>query len=349
MASFLNILCIVYASDKQNTKVVRFADVYVYKPFAIEADEDGSELYPHDARLRGLTYSVQLFVDIETEEYGPGKLDEFKRERQRQRGLDDRVGGSRVAVRTEEEIRDDYRENHKVTQKAPLCFCPVMLHSKYCHLYGKQPRDLMDKGECVFDKGGYFVINGSEKVLIAQERMSNNHVYVFKKQQPHKFEWVCETRSHIPTGARPTSTMYLQMLKKTKIAGSDAIDGHQIRCVMPYIRQEVPVVIVFQSLGLNTDKDVISHIVYDFKDTEMMERFRPSLEEASVIRNQLTALDYIGKRGSAQNVARRERVQYARDILQKEVSFVGTLFHPSLLLSFMYSHNISITYNISPI
>ena len=32
------------------------------------------------------------------------------------------------------------------------------------------------------------------QVMIAQERMSNNHVYVFKKQQPSKFEWVCETR-----------------------------------------------------------------------------------------------------------------------------------------------------------
>ena len=44
-----------------------------------------------------------------------------------------------------------------------------------------------------------------------------------------------------------------------------------------------------------------------------------------MIRNQTVALDYIGKRGSAQNVARRERVQYARDILQKEVGSDG--FH----------------------
>ena len=48
-------------------------------------------------------------------------------------------------------------------------------------------------------------------------------------------------------------------------------------------------------------------------------RFRPSLEEASPIQNQHVALDYIGKRGSAVNVGRRERIQYARDILQKEV------------------------------
>jgi DNA-directed RNA polymerase II subunit RPB2 len=44
-------------------------------------------------------------------------------------------------------------------------------------------------------QGGYFVVNGSEKVLIAQERMANNHVYVFKKSQPSKFSYICECRS----------------------------------------------------------------------------------------------------------------------------------------------------------
>jgi DNA-directed RNA polymerase II subunit RPB2 len=43
-------------------------------------------------------------------------------------------------------------------------------------------------------QGGYFIINGSEKVLIAQERMAANHVYVFKKSQPSKYLYVAECR-----------------------------------------------------------------------------------------------------------------------------------------------------------
>jgi len=43
-------------------------------------------------------------------------------------------------------------------------------------------------------KGGYFIINGSEKVLIAQERMATNHVYVFKKSQPSKYTYIAECR-----------------------------------------------------------------------------------------------------------------------------------------------------------
>ena len=104
-----------------------------------------------------------------------------------------------------------------------------------------------------------------------------------------------------------------------KSGGKLAIDGHQITCSLPYIRKTVPVVIVFRALGFISDKDIIEHIVYDFQDLDMMERFRPSLEEASPIQNQTTALDYIGKRGSAENVERKQRIQYAREILQKEM------------------------------
>lgn len=99
----------------------------------------------------------------------------------------------------------------------------------------------------------------------------------------------------------------------------DSIDSHQIRCTLPYIRTDIPVVIVFRALGFTADRDIIEHIVYDFADSEMMERFRPSLQEAAPIQNQLVALDFIAVRGSAANVGRQERIRYAREILQKEV------------------------------
>ena len=54
-----------------------------------------------------------------------------------------------------------------------------MLRSDCCHLQGLSDRDLADVRECPLDPGGYFIINGSEKVLIAQEKMASNTVYVF--------------------------------------------------------------------------------------------------------------------------------------------------------------------------
>jgi DNA-directed RNA polymerase II subunit RPB2 len=69
-----------------------------------------------------------------------------------------------------------------------------MLRSSYCGLRECSDKELTDLGECPYDSGGYFVINGSEKVLIAQERMAANHVYVFKKSQPSKYLFVGECR-----------------------------------------------------------------------------------------------------------------------------------------------------------
>lgn len=60
-------------------------------------------------------------------------------------------------------------------------------------------------------QGGYFVVNGSEKVLIAQERMANNHVYVFRKSQPAKYAYVCECRSVVEGSTRSTSSCSIKM------------------------------------------------------------------------------------------------------------------------------------------
>lgn len=277
---------------------VKFGQLYISKPTVYEADGEQRELYPQEARLRSLTYHLQIFIDITVNQYELNEDGQFN-------------------WKTDEPL------NSKTLPMIKLGNVPIMLRSMYCILNSRANRDLTKVGECVFDQGGYFVINGSEKVIIAQERLSNNHVYVFKKQQPHKFEWVCETRSHITTGARPTSTMQLQM---SKSGGKLAIDKNQISCTLPYIREAIPVVIVFRALGFISDKDVLEHIVYDFTDTEMMEKFRPSLEEARPIRTEAAALDFIGKRGSAEGVLRKERIQYAREILQKELlPHVGTM------------------------
>lgn len=96
---------------------------------------------------------------------------------------------------------------------------PIMLRSSYCTLYQNSEKDLTELGECPYDQGGYFIINGSEKVLIAQEKMSTNHVYVFKKRQPNKYAYVAEVRSMAESQNRPPSTMFVRMLSRTSSKG----------------------------------------------------------------------------------------------------------------------------------
>eukprot|EP00594_Rhizosolenia_setigera_P020339 CAMPEP_0178963112 /NCGR_PEP_ID=MMETSP0789-20121207/14811_1 /TAXON_ID=3005 /ORGANISM="Rhizosolenia setigera, Strain CCMP 1694" /LENGTH=1245 /DNA_ID=CAMNT_0020647481 /DNA_START=60 /DNA_END=3797 /DNA_ORIENTATION=- len=273
---------------------IQFNQVYLSKPTTIEKDGTVTNMFPHEARLRSLTYSAPLYIDVTQNSYSVSKHVDIS-------DPNENLGEPET---TEED------------RKVFFGYVPIMLKSSFCVLADKNDYDLAKLGECIYDQGGYFVINGSEKVIIAQERMSNNHVYAFRKKQPSKFSWVIETRSQVENSTRPTSTLYIQMYQK---GGAGAIGGNQIRSTLPYIRTDIPVVIIFRALGYVADRDIIEHVVYDLTDGEMMDLFRPSLEEAKPIQSQELFLDYIGRRGSARDVTKDDRIRYASGILQKEV------------------------------
>ncbi|QCE13535.1 DNA-directed RNA polymerase II subunit RPB2 [Vigna unguiculata] len=265
---------------------ISFGQIYLSKPMMTECDGETATLYPMAARLRNLTYSAPLYVDVS--------------KRVIKKGHD----GEEVT-----EIQD--------LTKVFIGKVPIMLRSSYCTLYQNSEKDLTELGECPYDQGGYFIVNGSEKVLIAQEKMSTNHVYVFKKRQPNKYAYVAEVRSMAESQNRTPSSMFVRMLSRTSSKGGSS--GQYIRATLPYIRTEIPIVIVFRALGFVADKQILEHICYDFSDTQMMELLRPSLEEAFVIQNQQVALDYIGKRGATVGVTKEKRIKYAKEILQKEM------------------------------
>ena len=86
-----------------------------------------------------------------------------------------------------------------------------MLRSTFCILRELHEQDLYDLNECPYDSGGYFIINGSEKVLIAQERMATNHVYVFAKAQPSPINFLAEIRSAVEKGGKTISQFQVKM------------------------------------------------------------------------------------------------------------------------------------------
>ncbi|KAK9805346.1 hypothetical protein WJX73_004503 [Symbiochloris irregularis] len=265
---------------------VHFTQIYLAKPTLTEGDSgETSPLFPKEARLRNLTYSAPLYVDV-----------------------------AKIVRTTNPD--GEVNEDENISEKVYLGEVPIMLRSTYCSLADHSERELQELGECPYDQGGYFVINGSEKVLIAQERMANNHVYVFRKSQPSKFSVTAECRSVVEGSTRSTSSMAIKMLSRAGVKGGD---GQCIRATLPYIRSDLPILVVFRALGFVADRDILEHIVYDFGDTEMLEALRPSIEEAYPIQSQEVALDFIGKRGSAIGVVRDKRIQYAREILQREL------------------------------
>ena len=205
---------------------IKFGQIYVAKPSFVEPDGETVVMFPKEARLRNLTYNAALYVDI-TKEVAIVRPDPASGE-------------------TIEEIEDQVSYD-----KVLLGDVPIMLRSDYCNLADRSERDLMELGECPYDQGGYFVINGSEKVLIAQERMANNHVYVFRKSQPSKYSYIGECRSTRENSAHAVSTMSVKMLSR---AGAKKGSGQAIRAAIPYVRSDIPILVLFRALGFVVSK-----------------------------------------------------------------------------------------------
>eukprot|EP00993_Chasmostoma_nieuportense_P004118 NODE_47_length_3746_cov_20.153357_g43_i0.p1 GENE.NODE_47_length_3746_cov_20.153357_g43_i0~~NODE_47_length_3746_cov_20.153357_g43_i0.p1 ORF type:complete len:1204 (+),score=381.96 NODE_47_length_3746_cov_20.153357_g43_i0:29-3640(+) len=262
---------------------VKFGQVYISKPTMPVSfgSQKLKEFFPNAARLRNISYSAPLVCDIYVREFD------------------------------EEEVE----QSNYAIEHVKIGEIPVMLKSSYCHLMDMLPDELPEVGECPHDQGGYFIINGTEKVLVAQEKMSANHVYVFNKRQPCKHLFVAEVRSAVQGTYRPASAFAVRMLaSKSRKKGT----GHCIVAQLPYIKAEVPIVILFRALGAVTDRDIMDHIIYNLEDVEMLEMLRPSLEEASAVQSQELALDYIGKRSGITGATKEKRISYARDVLMKE-------------------------------
>ncbi|KAH8913997.1 hypothetical protein BT69DRAFT_1254363, partial [Atractiella rhizophila] len=169
---------------------INFGQIYLSKPTMTEADGSVQLLYPNEARLRNLTYSAPLYVDIrkrvliaKSNEPGPDGDYEWELDKEETARESAEDGASKVYV-------------GKV---------PIMLRSDFCTLSELDDDSLYELNECPYDKGGYFVINGSEKVLIAQERMAANHVYVFAKAAPSPVSYLSEIRSAVEKGGKTIS------------------------------------------------------------------------------------------------------------------------------------------------
>lgn len=205
-----------------------FGDVSVQSPTNKEANGFSTPMTPAKARLRGLSYLSSVFVDIE------------------QRTLRMPPEGA-----PEEEL--PVLVARKVYSRRLLCRIPVMVGSSCCYL--QQHGDL--EGECPYDEGGFFVINGQEKVVISQEKLRTNFPYVFppRKNQPPVASGMarslltCEVRSSHESKLRSTSTLQLHLLEGKHGAPPEIV------AVLPYLECPLPLSWLLHLLGWDPVKD----------------------------------------------------------------------------------------------
>jgi DNA-directed RNA polymerase II subunit RPB2 len=243
---------------------IKFGKIYISKPVVQDDQNILRQMFPNDARLQKLTYSLTVKVDIYH------KLVEHQTQ-----------GGAPKETQFQPLL------NHSIGK------IPLMLQSKYCVLNEITNKTLHDLGECEFDYGGYFVVNGNEKVVVAQERKANNMVFCFQQGKGQsKFSHKCEISSDSET------TPYNVKNAEVKLTTKEGNIGRTIKVKIQGMRQELPLFVVFRALGLISDKQIIESILYAINDTEVapyLELLRPSIDEASPIRDEQTALEYCSK------------------------------------------------------
>ena len=182
-------------------------------------DESGfvSHISPHAARDRNSTYASSVFVDIEqkilkmpdTASTSVSALTNSK---------SNSIPNSQHQTETTPDTRAELLGNIKRYTRRLLCNMPVMVGSEPCFL--KQTGIMT--GECPHDEGGYFVINGMEKIMVSQEKLRTNFPYIFSVKKsststsssstshhPKNMELVCEVRSCHESKLRSSSTLKL--------------------------------------------------------------------------------------------------------------------------------------------
>ncbi|KAM0470918.1 hypothetical protein ACHAPX_009672 [Trichoderma viride] len=301
---------------------IKFGSVMVSRPTISETDGTVTSLLPYECRDRNLTYASPLYIKITKKvsaaverEVPLHEMDEAQQEQYA------RTGENPTKLEWEEEENGEDDNLGKSDDWKDMVFVgklPIMVKSKICHLSREQDDSLFLVNECPYDQGGYFVINGSEKVLIAQERSAANIVQVFKKAQPSAYTYTAEIRSALEKGSRLISSMMLKLYGKGDSARGGF--GQTIHTTLPFVKSDLPVAIVFRALGVVSDEDILNHICYDRNDSQMLEMLRPCIEEAFCVQDREVALDFIGKRGNRDQagLGREKRVRVAKDILQKE-------------------------------
>ena len=242
--------------------VITFSNFHIYRPQIHENNGATKLMFPQEARLRNFTYSSAMTVDLNVKII---------------RWFGDNLSQSETF--------------HKTLPKIHIGKLPIMVKSDICVLKQYKHLDCKITGECYVDAGGYFIINGSEKIVIPQERAAENKVYCFNiKKNNNKWEWLAEIKS-VPDH-RCISPKQINMMITSRNSGF----GHPIYIQIPRIKQPVPLFILFRALGINSDREICEMIVLDI-DNEKMKKMlfglKASIVQAAKHITKEEALDYI--------------------------------------------------------
>ena len=251
---------LLYLGGKTGNKI------YFGKPIIYD-DNNVHFMYPNDARLRNMTYGITIHYDVD--------VDVISYEQS-------------INNQTKTEIME--KKSTSITlEKIYLGKFPIMLQSDLCILKSLSPEVRFNMGECRNDFGGYFIIDGKEKVIIPQEKFADNMIYIRKNKADDLYSHSAEIRTVSEDASKPIRTMAVKIVAPTSV-----LSNNQIVVLVPNVKKPVPLFILMRALGVISDKDIIETCLLDMKKYESyIDLFIPSIHDTGKIFNQQTALEYI--------------------------------------------------------
>jgi DNA-directed RNA polymerase II subunit RPB2 len=254
--------CLLYLGGKEGNKI------YYGKP-VIYDDNNAHFMFPNDARLRNMTYGITIHYDVDVDFiYYTG---------------------------------DEKKTHNMSISKVYLGRFPIMLQSDLCILNGMSREVRFNAGECRNDYGGYFIIDGKEKVVIPKEKFADNMLYIRAYDEDDKYSYSAEIRSVSEDSSKPIRTTSVKI-----VSPSTTLSNNQIVVAVPNVKEPVPLFILMRALGVISDKDIIKTCLLNLEKNEsMIDLFIPSVHDANKIFTQHNALQFIAeltKRGTISGV-----------------------------------------------
>ena len=232
----------------------------------------------------------------------------------------------------------------EIEKDVNIASIPIMVKSKYCTTCIKS--DLLE--ECKYDPGGYFIVNGKEKIIMSIEKMVDNKILIFSKSDPTAVDGKTYL-AHINSRQDDWSDNLQILTIKNKKNGELVLSNSQFA--------DIPLFIIMRALGLESDIDIISNITYNMQDIEILNLLRPSIiystdENGVMIRTKEEAFNYlitklkrnrrismtdetlaiIQKKMYLEKILRRDLLPHLGEDIPKKIRFLGLMVNKLLLV-----------------
>jgi len=241
---------------------INFENLCIYRPQIYENNGSTKIMFPQEARLRNFSYSSAMTIDLDI----------------------------KYTVRNGENYKNVLNFQKKI-KNIHIGKIPIMLKSDLCVLNQYKHLDHNETGECYMDPGGYFIINGSEKTCIGQERAAENQIYCHNiEKNNNKWSWMAEMKC-IPDW-KCISPKQINIFMASKNNGF----GFPLYLQIPRIKIPIPLFVIFRAFNIISDKEICELIVLNIKNVnmkKMLEALRASIIDSNKIMTQDCAIKHI--------------------------------------------------------